>query len=126
MEAGSGPAPLLGRRGRTRGLGLRGTRRPPPLLLAVGVVVAVAAALPAAYLLLTVSDDWATASEAIFDGPTLALLARTVGLAAAVTISAAAIALPLAWLTTRTDLPARRLWATLTTLPLVVPSYIGA
>ena len=126
MEAGSGPAPLLGRRGRMRGLGLRGSRRPPPLLLATGIVVALAAALPAAYLLLTVSDDWATASEAIFDASTLALLARTVGLAVAVTISAAAIALPLAWLTSRTDLPARRLWATLTTLPLVVPSYIGA
>jgi iron(III) transport system permease protein len=26
----------------------------------------------------------------------------------------------------RTDLPGRRLWATLTTLPLVIPSYIGA
>ena len=51
---------------------------------------------------------------------------RSVGLAAAVTASAIALAVPLAWLTTRTDLPGRRLWATLTTLPLVIPSYIGA
>ena len=26
----------------------------------------------------------------------------------------------------RTDLPARRLWATLCTLPLVIPTYVGA
>jgi iron(III) transport system permease protein len=43
-----------------------------------------------------------------------------------VTASAVALALPLAWLTVRTDLPGRRVWATLTTLPLVIPSYIGA
>src|SRR5687768_4182485 len=99
MEAGAGPAPTLGRTGRARGLLLRG-RRPSPLLLAAGIVVGLAGALPAGYLLLTVSDDWATASDAIFDPPTLALLARTVGLAAAVTVAACAIALPLAWLTT--------------------------
>jgi iron(III) transport system permease protein len=36
------------------------------------------------------------------------------------------IAVPLAWLTTRTDLPFRRVWAVLTPLPLVIPSYVGA
>src|SRR5690606_32738848 len=35
------------------------------------------------------------------------------------------IALPLAWLTVRTDLPGRRLWSGLTALPLVIPSYVG-
>ena len=35
------------------------------------------------------------------------------------------IALPLAWLTVRTDLPGPRLWSVLTALPLVFPSYIG-
>ena len=34
-------------------------------------------------------------------------------------------ALPLAWLTIRTNLPARRLWSILTALPLVFPSYVG-
>ncbi len=37
-----------------------------------------------------------------------------------------AIALPIGWLTVRTDLPGRRLWAVLCTLPLVIPSYVGA
>ena len=33
--------------------------------------------------------------------------------------------MPLAWLTVRTDLPGRRLWSVLITLPLVFPSYVG-
>ena len=36
------------------------------------------------------------------------------------------MAVPLAWLTVRTDLPGRRIWAVLCALPLVIPSYIGA
>ena len=48
------------------------------------------------------------------------------GLATAVTAASIAIALPLAWLTVRTDLPGRRLWATLCALPLVIPTYVGA
>ncbi|HEX8207847.1 MAG TPA: iron ABC transporter permease, partial [Solirubrobacteraceae bacterium] len=35
-------------------------------------------------------------------------------------------AVPVAWLTVRTDLPGRRIWAVLCALPLVIPSYIGA
>ena len=56
----------------------------------------------------------------------LDLLLRSVGLAAAVTATAIAVAVPLAWLTVRTDLPGRRTWAVLCALPLVIPSYIGA
>ena len=42
------------------------------------------------------------------------------------TAASAALALPLAWLQVRTDLPGRRLWAVVTVLPLVVPSYVAA
>jgi iron(III) transport system permease protein len=49
-----------------------------------------------------------------------------VGLAAAVTAAAIVIAVPLAWLTVRTDLPGRRVWRVLCALPLVIPSYIAA
>ncbi len=35
------------------------------------------------------------------------------------------VALPLAWLTVRTDLPGRKIWTVLLTLPLVIPSYVG-
>lgn len=83
-------------------------------------------ALPLAYLLITVGDSAAEAAEVIFTGRTAALVGRSVGLAAAVTVAAAGIAVPLAWLTARTDLPGRRVWTVLAALPIVVPSYIGA
>ena len=34
--------------------------------------------------------------------------------------------MPLAWLTSRTDLPGRAFWGIAAALPLVIPSYIGA
>jgi iron(III) transport system permease protein len=54
------------------------------------------------------------------------LLARTLLLVAGVAVLSLAIAIPMAWLVTRTDLPRRRLWALLGALPLIFPSYIAA
>ena len=105
---------------------LFGNRRPPIPTLVAGIAVAVAAALPAAYLIVVLSGEWDVARESLLDSRTLGLLARSAGLAAAVTVLAVAIAVPLAWLTVRTDLRGKRVWATLATLPLVIPSYIGA
>jgi iron(III) transport system permease protein len=56
---------------------------------------------------------------------TLVPLRNTLGLATATALSTAAFGTGLAWLTTRTDLPLRRLWAALTPLPLVFPSFVG-
>ncbi len=101
-------------------------RRPPTPLLVAGLVVGAAVLLPAAYLAVVVVGDLGPALDTAFDSRTAAVLARTVGLAAAVTAASIGIAVPVAWLTVRTDLPARRLWATLCTLPLVIPTYVGA
>ena len=57
---------------------------------------------------------------------TLEVVLNTAALAGAVAISTIAIAVPLAWLTSRTDLPGRAFWSTAAALPLVIPSYIGA
>ena len=82
--------------------------------------------LPLAYLVLRSSEGgWAEVSEVLLDGGTFAVLGRSVLLAAVVTGASVAIAVPLAWLTVRTDLPGRRAWAVLAALPLVVPSYVG-
>ena len=43
-----------------------------------------------------------------------------------VTAGCLVIGVPLAWFTTRTDLPTRRVLAILCALPLVVPTYVGA
>ncbi|KKL88079.1 hypothetical protein LCGC14_1928310, partial [marine sediment metagenome] len=79
-----------------------------------------------AYLALTVAQSAGDAFEVVWRERTLLLLLRSGGLAGAVTVSAILIALPLAWLTVRTDLPGRRIWAVVAALPLVIPSYIGA
>ncbi len=61
--------------------------------------------------------------------PTLRLLelfAGTLGLTIAVTATALALGTATAWLTSRTDLPARRWWLIIAALPLVIPSYMAA
>ena len=105
---------------------LLGPRRAPRALLALGAVVGLASALPALYLAVTVLGDARAAVDAVLTERTVALAVRSLGLAAAVAAAAVAVAVPLAWLTVRSDLPGRRAWATLATLPLVIPSYIGA
>jgi iron(III) transport system permease protein len=101
-------------------------RRAPLGLLALGALVGAAAVLPAAYLVVVIAGDLSAALEVAFSSRALETLLRTAALTAAVVIASVAIALPLGWLTVRTDLPGRRLWTVLCTLPLVVPSYVGA
>jgi iron(III) transport system permease protein len=111
---------------------MRRTRPVPPArrlsrpLLTAALLVAAAVALPAVYLVVVVVGDAGAALDALWRERTLRLLLRSLALAAAVAAGATAIALPLAWLTVRSDLPGRRTWALLVVLPFVVPSYIGA
>lgn len=91
-----------------------------PALLVVGAML-----LPVVYLVLRAWQA-ENALALIFRASTLQTIARSLGLAAGVTLAAVSLAVPLAWLTTRSDLPLRRLWAVLTALPVVIPSYVGA
>ena len=97
-------------------------RRPPAWLwlpaLAVGVVVL----LPLVYLVARASEGGEAAWLVIARPKTIEVVLNTVALVAAVAVSTVVIAVPLAWLTTRTDLPGRRFWATVSALPLVIPS----
>jgi iron(III) transport system permease protein len=90
------------------------------------LLVAGALLLPTLYLVIRAASAGEGALESLLHARTWAIVGRTVGLALGVTAASAAIAVPLAWLTVRTDLPLRRLWAVLLPLPLVVPSYVGA
>ena len=85
-----------------------------------------AAALPLVYLVIVTIEGGSTALETIWRPRTGELVLRSFGLTAAVTAAAIAIAIPLAWLTVRTDLRGRTFWAVAAALPLVIPSYIGA
>jgi len=96
----------------------------PAWLAGAGGLVAMLGLVPLAYLaILTLSSQ--DALELVLRERTLGVLARTLALATVVTAASVLIGVPIAWLTTRADLPGRRLWTVLTLLPLVVPSYVG-
>lgn len=97
-----------------------------PLLWAVAGLVVALMLLPIVYLVVRAAGAGEAAWAALLRVRTLETLGRTLALAVTVTAASGLIAVPLAWLTTRTDLPLRRLWAVLTPLPLVIPSYVGA
>jgi iron(III) transport system permease protein len=97
-----------------------------PVVWLPAVVVAVAMLVPVVYLVVQASQlpgarivDLLTAPE------TARLTARTLLLAAAVTGASLLLGVPIAWLTVRSDLPARRFFAVATALPLVIPTYVG-
>lgn len=100
--------------------------RATPALVLAGVAVAAATALPAVYLVIRAGEaGLGGVLDIVTAGRTLELLARTALLAVAVTATSVALAVPLAWLTVRTDLPGRRVWVVLSALPLAIPSYVG-
>src|SRR3990172_6281499 len=96
------------------------------LLWLPALLTAAAILLPIVYLLVRASSGGLSAWERILRPATLEILGRTALLGVSVTALSIALSLPLAWLTVRIDLPGRKLWALLTPLPLVVPSYVGA
>jgi len=92
--------------------------------LSLGVVALLL--LPVVYLIIRFSTAGEQAWTLILRPVTLLTTVRSLGLALAVTVTAAALSLPAAWLTTRTDLPARKFFSILLALPVVIPSYVGA
>lgn len=108
---------------------LRSGRRgggPPPTVWLPAALIGLVAALPLLYLALRASEAGSGVWTLLARPRTARILGNTAVLAVAVAVSTSVIAVPLAWLTARTDLPARRWWATAGALPLVIPSYVGA
>jgi iron(III) transport system permease protein len=97
---------------------------PPFIYTAPAMLVAIGTLLPVAYLVLRAlgAENFV---ELLFRPRTIEVLVRTLALTAAVTLTSITLSIPLAWLTVRTDLPLRRMWAVLIVLPLVIPSYVG-
>ncbi len=104
------------------------TRRPraPLFLWVAAVAVLVPVVAPLIVLVGRVIGAGSSAWEVLFSARTLELVLQTLALTAAVTATSLAVGLTTAWLTVRTDLPARRLWSVLVSLPLVIPSYVLA
>jgi len=96
------------------------------VVLTPALVVAAAMALPLVYLILRAHESgWSEVFEVALRDKTLTVLLKSVALAAVVSAASVVVAVPLAWLTVRTDLPGRRAWTVLAALPLVIPSYVG-
>lgn len=97
-----------------------------PVVSVAGLAVAVLVLLPLGYLVVRASElGGDRIIELVVSERVRGLLWRTGLLAVTVTVSSVAIAVPLAWLTVRTDLPLRRLWVVATALPLAIPTYVG-
>lgn len=98
--------------------------RPPTALVAVGVAVAALSILPLVYLVIRALGTEADALAFVLRPRTVGALVSTVVLALVVGAGTILVGLPIAWLTTRTDLPGRRLWQVLAIVPLAIPSYV--
>jgi iron(III) transport system permease protein len=124
--------PHLGRTGdspgddRSRAGAGRQVERPPLWIVLPAMLVTVFELLPLLYLVARTLDTGENGWRFLLRSRTLEVVFNTAALAGAVAISTIAIAVPLAWLTSRTDLPGRAFWSAAASLPLVIPSYIGA
>ncbi len=101
-----------------------------PWLSAVGLVSAVFALLvvsPMFWLLWqATTTEFGRAVELMFSPLTARITLNSILLMVSVTVASILVGVPLALLTTRTDLPYPRFWTIVAALPLVIPSYIGA
>ncbi len=97
-----------------------------PVVWVLALAAAGAACIPLVYLIVRAAQaDAATWSDVLSES-TLHLLLNTAALTLAVTATSAALALPMAYLTERTDLPFAGFWRSITIMPLAIPSYVGA
>ncbi|MDE1172906.1 MAG: iron ABC transporter permease [Parvibaculaceae bacterium] len=89
------------------------------------VLVSIASLLPLGFIIwIAVQTGWATASVMIFRSYVGDLLVNTMLLVALTVPICIVLAVALAWLTERTDLPGARLWAGLAVAPLAVPAFV--
>src|SRR5699024_2949721 len=83
--------------------------------------------LPVLYVLLRAQyAGWAYSATLIFRPRILELLFNTLKLAGAVTAISILIGVTKAWLIERTDVPQKKAWNAIVTLPFAVPSFISA
>ena len=98
---------------------------PPPFIWAPALIIGGLLLLSPVYLAVRSAGAGVEFWDAFLRVRVLEILLRTLLLVATVTAASILLAVPLAWLTVRTDLPLARLWGVLTALPLVIPSYVA-
>jgi len=90
----------------------------------LGLAIGAVFAGPAVFVVWRTLRLGASLTEVLGEIP--APLWRTVQLAVLVSATTAILGTGLAWVTMRTDLPLRRAWRVVLVLPLVLPSFVGA
>jgi iron(III) transport system permease protein len=106
--------------------GIKLRLRAPSLLECIGLTTALLMLLPLAYLLLRAAGAGQDGLDYLLRERTVQIVLNSLALVVTVVGAGVLIGVPFAWLTTRTDLPLRRLWLVLGLLPMVIPSYLGA
>ena len=102
-------------------------RLPPWYFCAPAIAVGTGVLLPLAYLLVRAFEaEAAELIQIVFRSRNLHLFGNTLLLAIGVMGIGALLAMPLAWLTTRTDLKSKRFFTVLGVLPLAIPGYVMA
>jgi iron(III) transport system permease protein len=88
-------------------------------------LVAAASLLPLGFILwVTAEAGWSTVVALVFRGRVAELLLNTLLLELSAVPMAALVALALAWLTERSDLPGAPAWAWLAVAPLAIPAFV--
>ncbi len=110
-----------------RGRGLRRRSRAPAGLLIAGTLGAALAIVPIVFVALEARGVSATAAWNLLVRPRVGgLLANTLGLVAAATVTCSVVGVGAAWCVERTDVPWRRGWVVALVLPLAVPEFVSS
>ncbi len=96
------------------------------LAQAASLVVVSVVMIPVAYLIIGAVSAGQEGIDYLLRARTMRIAGNSAALMLAVTFFATVIALPFAWLTSRSDLPWRRMWLALGLAAMVIPSYLTA
>lgn len=108
-------------------MSVRAASRPPAPLVAVAGVAALLAAIPLIYVVARTGAAGLDGIAAVWERPRVPMLVRnTITLGASVAVASLVSGIAVAVALTRVRLPAPRVFAALTALPLAVPSYLAA
>lgn len=105
----------------------KATRAIPWYILLPVILVGLGVLVPLVYLIVRAFEaDSRTLSMIVFRPRTFTLFLNTVALTAGVLVTTTLLSLPLAWLTTRSDIRGKKLFTLLGVLPLAIPGYVMA